>query len=139
MFAPARNSVTSIRSLLQMKTKQQTTTTITRGTKGQIPQLSLLCAVECKVITDVTAKDEEWKSRDRGYGMERRVARAFVEMVAKYHAVIVCDEKLSSCSLWDETLIFNGDGCNKDMSPDLNTSSRYTKAQSTLLEDVYSF
>ncbi|GJT31344.1 putative reverse transcriptase domain-containing protein [Tanacetum coccineum] len=52
---------------------------------------------------------------------------------AKYHAVIVCDEKLVRIPFGDKTLIFHGDGSNNGHESRLNIIS-CTKAQKYLLE-----
>ncbi|GJX55727.1 putative reverse transcriptase domain-containing protein [Tanacetum coccineum] len=53
--------------------------------------------------------------------------------LAKYHAVIVCDEKLVRVPFGDKTLIFHGDGSNNGHESRLNIIS-CTKTQKYLLE-----
>ncbi|GJW32607.1 putative reverse transcriptase domain-containing protein [Tanacetum coccineum] len=54
-------------------------------------------------------------------------------VTAKYHAVIVCDEKLVRVPFGDKTLIFHGDGSNNGHESRLNIIS-CTKTQKYLLE-----
>ncbi|GJR74411.1 putative reverse transcriptase domain-containing protein [Tanacetum coccineum] len=56
-----------------------------------------------------------------------------MDWLAKYHAVIVCDEKLVRIPFGDKTLIFHGDGSNNGHESRLNIIS-CTKAQRYLLE-----
>ncbi|GJU53081.1 putative reverse transcriptase domain-containing protein [Tanacetum coccineum] len=56
-----------------------------------------------------------------------------MDWLAKYHAVIVCDEKLVRVPFGDKTLIFHGDGSNNGHESRLNIIS-CTKAQKYLLE-----
>ncbi|GJT08727.1 putative reverse transcriptase domain-containing protein [Tanacetum coccineum] len=56
-----------------------------------------------------------------------------VDWLAKYHAVIVCDEKLVRVPFGDKTLIFHGDGSNNGHESRLNIIS-CTKTQKYLLE-----
>ncbi|GJZ68630.1 putative reverse transcriptase domain-containing protein [Tanacetum coccineum] len=56
-----------------------------------------------------------------------------MDWLAKYHAVIVCDEKLVCIPLGDKTLIFHGDGSNNGYKSRLNIIS-CTKTQKYLLE-----
>ncbi|GKE72382.1 putative reverse transcriptase domain-containing protein, partial [Tanacetum coccineum] len=56
-----------------------------------------------------------------------------MDWLAKYHAVIVCDEKLVHVPFGDKTLIFHGDGSNNGHESRLNIIS-CTKAQKYLLE-----
>ncbi|GJU76878.1 putative reverse transcriptase domain-containing protein [Tanacetum coccineum] len=56
-----------------------------------------------------------------------------MDWLAKYHAVIVCDEKLVRIPFGDKTLIFHGDGSNNGHESRLNIIS-CTKAQKYLLE-----
>ncbi|GKF63194.1 putative reverse transcriptase domain-containing protein [Tanacetum coccineum] len=53
--------------------------------------------------------------------------------LAKYHAVIVCDEKLVRVPFGDKILIFHGDGSNNGHESRLNIIS-YTKTQKYLLK-----
>ncbi|GKE90324.1 putative reverse transcriptase domain-containing protein [Tanacetum coccineum] len=55
-----------------------------------------------------------------------------MDWLAKYHAVIVCDEKLVRVPFGDKTLIFHGDGSNNGHESRLNIIS-CTKAQKYLL------
>ncbi|GJU48822.1 putative reverse transcriptase domain-containing protein [Tanacetum coccineum] len=77
-------------------------------------------------------------------GNGNAVARAYVVgsagtnpnsnvVTAKYHAVIVCDEKLVRVPFGDKILIFHGDGSNNGHESRLNIIS-CTKAQKYLLE-----
>ncbi|GJS33003.1 putative reverse transcriptase domain-containing protein [Tanacetum coccineum] len=56
-----------------------------------------------------------------------------MDWLAKYHAVIVCDEKPVRVPFGDKTLIFHGDGSNNGHESRLNIIS-CTKAQKYLLE-----
>ncbi|GJS01139.1 putative reverse transcriptase domain-containing protein [Tanacetum coccineum] len=56
-----------------------------------------------------------------------------MDWLAKYHAVIVCDEKLVRVPFGDKTLIFHGDGSNNGHESRLNIIS-CTKTQKYLLE-----
>ncbi|GJX94052.1 putative reverse transcriptase domain-containing protein [Tanacetum coccineum] len=56
-----------------------------------------------------------------------------MDSLAKYHAVIVCDEKLVRIPFGDQDIIFHGDGSNKGHESRLNIIS-CTKAQRYLLE-----
>ncbi|GKG28520.1 hypothetical protein Tco_0406847, partial [Tanacetum coccineum] len=56
-----------------------------------------------------------------------------MDWLAKYHAVIVCDEKLVRVPFGDKTLIFHGDESNNGHESRLNIIS-CTKAQKYLLE-----
>ncbi|GJT51336.1 hypothetical protein Tco_0977493 [Tanacetum coccineum] len=56
-----------------------------------------------------------------------------MDWLARYHAVIVCDEKLVRVPFGDKTLIFHGDGSNNGHKSRLNIIS-CTKAQKYLLE-----
>ncbi|GJZ44006.1 hypothetical protein Tco_0591261 [Tanacetum coccineum] len=56
-----------------------------------------------------------------------------MDWLAKYHAVIVCDEKLVRVPFGDKTLIFHGDGSNNGHESRLNIIS-CTKAQRLLKE-----
>ncbi|GJS27327.1 reverse transcriptase domain-containing protein [Tanacetum coccineum] len=56
-----------------------------------------------------------------------------IDWLAKYHAVIVCDEKLVRVPFGDKTLIFHGDGSNNGHESRLNIIS-CTKTQKYLLE-----
>ncbi|GJU04429.1 putative reverse transcriptase domain-containing protein [Tanacetum coccineum] len=56
-----------------------------------------------------------------------------MDWLAKYHAVIVCDEKLVCVPFGDKILIFHGDGSNNGHESRLNIIS-CTKAQKYLLE-----
>ncbi|GJV96039.1 putative reverse transcriptase domain-containing protein [Tanacetum coccineum] len=56
-----------------------------------------------------------------------------MDWLAKYHAVIVCDEKLVRIPFGNKTLIFHGDGSNNGHESRLNIIS-CTKAQRYLLE-----
>ncbi|GJR10572.1 putative reverse transcriptase domain-containing protein [Tanacetum coccineum] len=56
-----------------------------------------------------------------------------MDWLAKYHVVIVCDEKLVCVPFGDKTLIFHGDGSNNGHESRLNIISR-TKTQKYLLE-----
>ncbi|GJV41753.1 putative reverse transcriptase domain-containing protein [Tanacetum coccineum] len=56
-----------------------------------------------------------------------------MDWLAKYHAVIVCDEKLVCVPFGDKTLIFHGDGSNNGHESRLNIIS-CTKTQKYLLE-----
>ncbi|GJV23965.1 putative reverse transcriptase domain-containing protein [Tanacetum coccineum] len=56
-----------------------------------------------------------------------------MDWLAKYHAVIVCDEKLVRVPFGNKTLIFHGDGSNNGHESRLNIIS-CTKAQKYLLE-----
>ncbi|GJY58292.1 hypothetical protein Tco_0458184 [Tanacetum coccineum] len=56
-----------------------------------------------------------------------------MDWLAKYHAVIVCDEKLVRVPFGDKTIIFHGDGSNNGHESRLNIIS-CTKAQKYLLE-----
>ncbi|GJX28863.1 putative reverse transcriptase domain-containing protein [Tanacetum coccineum] len=56
-----------------------------------------------------------------------------MDWLAKYHAVIVCDEKLVRVPFGDKTLIFHGDGSSNGHESRLNIIS-CTKAQKYLLE-----
>ncbi|GJX57188.1 putative reverse transcriptase domain-containing protein [Tanacetum coccineum] len=56
-----------------------------------------------------------------------------MDWLAKYHAVIVCDEKLVRVPFGDKILIFHGDGSNNGHESRLNIIS-CTKAQKYLLE-----
>ncbi|GKE99895.1 hypothetical protein Tco_0023246 [Tanacetum coccineum] len=56
-----------------------------------------------------------------------------MDWLAKYHAVIVCDEKLVRIPFGDKTLIFHGDGSNNGHESRLNIIS-CTKTQKYLLE-----
>ncbi|GJS39378.1 putative reverse transcriptase domain-containing protein [Tanacetum coccineum] len=60
-----------------------------------------------------------------------------MDWLAKYHAVIVCDEKLVRVPFGDKTLIFHGDGSNNGHESRLNIIS-CTKAQ-IYWRDVLSF
>nr|GEU85405.1 putative reverse transcriptase domain-containing protein [Tanacetum cinerariifolium] len=127
-----------------------TTTTITRGPKGQMQVVSLALNVEFKDTTRVSAKANECSlidiiptTLDHGYDVELADDRIIwvntlirgctlnflnhpfnidlmpVEMgsfdviigmdwLVKYHAIIVCDEKLVRVPFGDEILIFHG-------------------------------
>ncbi|GKB12666.1 hypothetical protein Tco_0846589 [Tanacetum coccineum] len=56
-----------------------------------------------------------------------------MDWLAKYHAVIVCDEKLVRVPFGDKILIFHGDGSNNGHESRLNIIS-CTKTQKYLLE-----
>ncbi|GJX57884.1 putative reverse transcriptase domain-containing protein [Tanacetum coccineum] len=56
-----------------------------------------------------------------------------IDWLAKYHAVIVCDDKLVRVPFRDEILIFHGDGSNNGHESRLNIIS-CTKTQSYLLK-----
>ncbi|GJY59283.1 putative reverse transcriptase domain-containing protein [Tanacetum coccineum] len=56
-----------------------------------------------------------------------------MDWLAKYHAVIVCDEKLVRVPFGDKTLIFHGDGSNNGHESRLNIIS-CTKTQVIMLE-----
>nr|GEW03245.1 putative reverse transcriptase domain-containing protein [Tanacetum cinerariifolium] len=56
-----------------------------------------------------------------------------MDWLVKYHAVIVCDEKLVRVPFGDEMLIFHGDGSNNGHESRLNIISR-TKTQRYLLK-----
>ncbi|GKE87593.1 hypothetical protein Tco_1565068, partial [Tanacetum coccineum] len=56
-----------------------------------------------------------------------------IDWLAKYHAVIVCDEKLVRVPPGDKTLIFHGDGSDNGHESRLNIIS-CTKTQKYLLE-----
>ncbi|GJR14248.1 putative reverse transcriptase domain-containing protein [Tanacetum coccineum] len=56
-----------------------------------------------------------------------------MDWLAKYHAVIVCDDKLVRVPFRDKTLIFHGDGSNNGHESRLNIIS-CTKTQKYLLE-----
>ncbi|GJS19070.1 putative reverse transcriptase domain-containing protein [Tanacetum coccineum] len=56
-----------------------------------------------------------------------------MDWLAKYHAVIVCDEKLVRVPFGDKTLVFHGDGSNNGHESRLNIIS-CTKTQKYLLE-----
>ncbi|GJW48284.1 putative reverse transcriptase domain-containing protein [Tanacetum coccineum] len=56
-----------------------------------------------------------------------------MDWLAKYHAVIICDEKLVRVPFGDKTLIFHGDGSNNGHESRLNIIS-CTKTQKYLLE-----
>ncbi|GKF02031.1 putative reverse transcriptase domain-containing protein, partial [Tanacetum coccineum] len=56
-----------------------------------------------------------------------------MDWLAKYHVVIVCDEKLVRVPFGDKTLIFHGDGSNNGHESRLNIIS-CTKTQKYLLE-----
>ncbi|GJV63823.1 putative reverse transcriptase domain-containing protein [Tanacetum coccineum] len=56
-----------------------------------------------------------------------------MDWLAKYHAVIICDEKLVCVPFGDKTLIFHGDGSNNGHESRLNIIS-CTKTQKYLLE-----
>ncbi|GJV15059.1 hypothetical protein Tco_1360382 [Tanacetum coccineum] len=56
-----------------------------------------------------------------------------MDWLAKYHDVIVCDEKLVRVPFGDKTLIFHGDGSNNGHESRLNIIS-CTKTQKYLLE-----
>ncbi|GJT07912.1 putative reverse transcriptase domain-containing protein [Tanacetum coccineum] len=61
-----------------------------------------------------------------------------MDWLAKYHAVIVCDEKLVRIPFGDKTLIFHGDGSNNGHGSRLNIIS-YTKTQRYLLKGYHVF
>ncbi|GJY79027.1 putative reverse transcriptase domain-containing protein [Tanacetum coccineum] len=58
-----------------------------------------------------------------------------MDWLAKYHAIIVCDEKLVRVPFGDKTLIFHGDGSNNGHESRLNIIS-CTKTQKYLLKGM---
>ncbi|GKD71622.1 hypothetical protein Tco_1325712 [Tanacetum coccineum] len=56
-----------------------------------------------------------------------------MDWLAKYHAIIVCDEKIVRVSFGNETLIIHGDGSNRGSETRLNIIS-CTKPQKYLLK-----
>ncbi|GJT47561.1 putative reverse transcriptase domain-containing protein [Tanacetum coccineum] len=61
-----------------------------------------------------------------------------MDWLAKYHAVIVCDEKLVRIPFENETLIVRGDGSNQGNETRLNIIS-YTKTQKYMLKGCHVF
>ncbi|GKE73678.1 putative reverse transcriptase domain-containing protein [Tanacetum coccineum] len=73
---------------------------------------------------------------DHGYGVE--LADGKIIKLTKYHAVIVCDEKLVRVPFGNEVLIFRGDGSNNGYESRLNIIS-CTKTQKYLLKGCQVF
>ncbi|GKG14692.1 hypothetical protein Tco_0354292 [Tanacetum coccineum] len=61
-----------------------------------------------------------------------------MDWLAKYHAVIVCDEKLVRIPWGNETLIVHGDGSNQGNKTRLNIIS-CTKTQKYMLKGCHVF
>nr|GEV87937.1 putative reverse transcriptase domain-containing protein [Tanacetum cinerariifolium] len=139
-------------------TTTRTTTTTTRSPKGQL-QKGITC-YECGVLIHYKSDCPKLKNGNQWnrYGNENDVARAYVvgtvrtnpnsnvitemgsfdviismDWLVKYHAVIVCDEKLVRVPFGDEILIFHGDGSINGHESRLNIIS-CTKTQRYLLK-----
>ncbi|GJW40138.1 putative reverse transcriptase domain-containing protein [Tanacetum coccineum] len=61
-----------------------------------------------------------------------------MDWLSKYHAIIVCDEKIVRIPFGNETLIVRGDGSNNEHGSRLNIIS-YTKTQKCLLKGCHVF
>ncbi|GJY46139.1 putative reverse transcriptase domain-containing protein [Tanacetum coccineum] len=61
-----------------------------------------------------------------------------IDWLAKYHAVIVCDEKLVRIPFGNKTLIVHGDGSNRGSETQLNIIS-FTKTQKYMLKGCHIF
>ncbi|GJT32193.1 hypothetical protein Tco_0922612 [Tanacetum coccineum] len=92
------------------------------------------CTVKPMSLRSDCPKAEELANQGSGWKWLCYVARAFVVgSAAKYHAVIVCDEKLVRVPFGDKTLIFHGDDKHTGHKSRLNIIS-CTRTQKYLLE-----
>nr|GEW25291.1 putative reverse transcriptase domain-containing protein [Tanacetum cinerariifolium] len=124
-----------------------TTTTTTTTIRGKMKGVSTVLNVEFKDITRVCLNLKNGNQGNRA-GNGNVVARAYtvgtirtnpnsnvvtgMDWLVKYHAIIVCDERLVRVPFGDEILIFHGDGSNNGHESRLNIIS-CTKTQRYLL------